>query len=372
MATLEDIGKRTGCSAATISRILNNSAPVSKETRDVVMREIKRMGYRHRTRRRRAQNVASSPDTIDIIMSWHSPENRLHKGHDHLKLCSEDLSLDQAKKDPFKVGFGFFRHIVDGIVEELAEFKLKAALQVVDTLNKPKVMLDLNRISTRGVLLMGSYDMNPASIVENCTRPLVLIDLVVDSWPDVVTIDNAGGIQQGFQHLRALGHEDIGFVSYALNPAYQEREEAFQVCMISEGLTLREEWFFEGAIDIEHSADGIEKILQRSERPTAFMCACDYAAMGVIRAAGRCGISVPEELSVVGFDDSDVAMLVTPALTTIHVPALQMGRQAVRQLLMCEDVTGDFRQERGCEIRVKTKLVERQSTGPRLKLAMCT
>ena len=365
MATLEDIGKKTGCSAATISRILNNSAPVSDELRDAVMKEIKRSGYIPKPRKRRSVEKDVQSDTVEVIMSWKDHDSRLEEGRDNeLELSPEDLSEERSRKDSFKIGYGFFRHIVDGMIEELTSMEMKAALRVANDLSSPRLLADINRKSNRGVLLLGAYSPHLRDFINACSQPLVLVDLMADSWPDVVTIDNYGGIRQAFNHLRELGHHDIGFISYDTNPAYRERETAFRACMVSAGLPVRQDWIFEGAVDIDRTADGVEAILKRSERPSVFLCACDYAALGVIRAAGRCGVSVPGELSVMGFDDSDPASMVTPALSTIHVPTAQLGRQAVRQLLMCERSNGRYRQDRGCEIRVRTDLVVRQSTGP--------
>ena len=99
------------------------------------------------------------------------------------------------------------------------------------------------------------------------------------------------------------------------------------------------------------------------ERPGGLLCANDCAALGVVRGASSLGMRIPEELSVVGFDDQEFALLATPSLTTVRVPTGQIGRQAVRQLMLQLRVESP-RQERGCEVRVKTELVVRQSTGP--------
>lgn len=361
--TMEDISRRTGCSPATISRILNNSAPVSPEIREAVLREIRRSGYQPRPKRRQSSPAPVKRGAVEVVMLWHAPEDRLATGHAaELRLRPGDLQDDRMLKDPFRLGYGFFRHIIDGIVAELDSLGHKASLQVRNELLAPEFLADVMQPDNAGILVMGEPGVPLEDFIACCNRPLVLVDLLCDAWPDVVTVDNAGGIRQSFQHLRTLGHRDIGLISNAGNPGYREREAAFRALMAGDGLPVHEEWVFEQAEDVEKTADGVAGILARANRPTAFLCVCDYAAMGVIRAANRHGLAVPEQLSVAGFDDMDAAALVTPALTTIRVSTEQIGRQAVRQLLVSQLGSGVHRQERGCEIRVRTSLVVRQST----------
>lgn len=362
--TLEEIGRQIGCSPATISRILNNSAPVNPEMREHVLRELRASGYQPRARRKAAEpRAAAKSDTVDVVMYWESPETRLGSGHEaELPLRAEDLWDHGTIKDSFRLGYAFFRHIIDGVVTEVNSLGYKAALQVRTDLLAPAFLADVMQHDNHGIVLLGTYGPHLERFVAACTRPLVLVDMLHHGWPDVVTIDNAGGIRQSFDHLVGLGHRDIGFISNRENPSYREREAAFRSYMVAAGLPVREEWVFAQAATVELTADGVERILAQRHRPSAFLCVCDYAAMGVIRAATRCGVVVPHELSVMGFDDMDAAALVTPALSTIRVPTRQLGRQAVRQLLVSELGTGLHREAVGTEIRVRTELVVRQST----------
>src|SRR5690606_18264238 len=102
-------------------------------------------------------------------------------------------------------------------------------------------------------------------------------------------------------------------------------------------------------------------VLQQPDRPTAMMCCYDGAAVAVCRAADQLGLAVPQDLSVCGFDDEDIAELVSPPLTTVRVPTHEMGRRAVQLLMMRRDAYG-AQQEDGCTVRVTPQLIVRAST----------
>lgn len=363
MPTLIEIGRKIGCSSATISRILNNSARVSPQTRETVLRELRASGYQPRPRRRQRTGPPDRRETVNVVMYWHKAEDRLATGHAaELLLRPGDLLDERTLKDAFRLSYSLFRHILDGIMGELNSLDCKATLQVRSDLLDAAFLADLMRPDSRGILLLGEPNPQVPEFVRACTRPLVLVDMLHESWPDIVTIDNPRGISQGFNHLRELGHERIGFVTWSGNPGYRQREAAFRMLVLSAGLPWREEWDFAGASGLDQAAEGVARMLAAKERPTALLCACDYMAMGVIRAAGRLGLRIPRDLSVVGFDDMDAAALVTPPLTTIRIPSEQLGRQAVRLLSIGAIGSGLHPAEPGCEVRVRPTLVVREST----------
>jgi LacI family transcriptional regulator len=111
---------------------------------------------------------------------------------------------------------------------------------------------------------------------------------------------------------------------------------------------------------IDHAQAGTMRVLGQPDRPTALVCANDCAAVGVVRAAHELGVSIPGQLSVVGFDDADFASLVLPPLTTIRTPTVDIGRQAVRQLMLQIQRPS----LRGTRVRLMPELVVRGSTGP--------
>src|SRR6185436_16042911 len=113
--------------------------------------------------------------------------------------------------------------------------------------------------------------------------------------------------------------------------AYQERLTAFRCKMAEKKLTVREDWIHTADQSMAATSAWASHVLKR-ERPSAFMCSNDFMAIGLLKAAQSLGVSIPRDLSVVGFDDIEPAALVSPALTTMRTPAFETGQQAVRQL----------------------------------------
>src|SRR5262249_35198742 len=155
--------------------------------------------------------------------------------------------------------------------------------------------------------------------VQSCAHPLVLVDLMVDGPAPVVTFDNFSGIAQAFDHLYALGHRKIGCVAGPREiVAYDERCTAFRYKMAEKNLHVNETWIYTGPEHVAPTQAWAAKILGKN-RPTAFICANDWMAIAVVRAAQEAQISVPRQLSVVGFDDNEPSSLITPPLTTLRV-----------------------------------------------------
>jgi DNA-binding LacI/PurR family transcriptional regulator len=223
----------------------------------------------------------------------------------------------------------------------------------------PALLADINGPDRSGVLLIGEYSNDLAQFVRNCMHPLILVDIMAKGQPDVVTTDNFQGISEAFAHLRQLGHHKIGYIGRCGH--VMERYIAWKLNMAEHGLPIRNDWVYDGYDHIEETAVATAEILKLSDRPTALICANDCYALGVVRAAARLGVSIPQQLSVTGFDDVDFASFVTPPLTTVRVPIQEMGRQAVRQL-MIQVKGGTPTKSRGCHVRLLPELVVREST----------
>src|SRR4029078_6241719 len=130
-----------------------------------------------------------------------------------------------------------------------------------------------------------------------------------------VTFDNLDGISKAFDHLYALGHRRIGCVAGPQEiVASRERCTAFCYKMAEKNLPVNAAWLYAGEQHIAPTQQWALKVLEKN-RPTAFICANDWMAIGVMKAAQQLGVSVPDELSVVGFDDVDAASFITPSLT---------------------------------------------------------
>jgi LacI family transcriptional regulator len=365
--TVAEIGRLAGCSSATVSRAMNNSGSVSASTRAAVLRALREVQYIPKAAKRRAKGASmrgTDRELIEIVLHRHTPTEQVTFAAGGMEVgpLSEFPDEEESFAKPRRVGTSFYRRMIDGAVEELSHWGHRAVLQLNHDLASPSLLKDVNLPDRRGVLLFGEYSTDLSWFIQRCQHPLVLVDLIHDGWPDVVTTDNMMGVSAAFDHLHALGHRKIGFtVKNDGVVAFAERFLAFKMKMAEVALQVNPSWVYTGSNHIEMTAKGVQEILSQPDRPTAFVCSNDCAALAVLRAANNLGIRVPQDLSVVGFDDEESASMVTPALTTVRVPVEQMGRQAVRQL-MIQLHAAEGPNAMGCRVRLLPELIVRQST----------
>jgi DNA-binding LacI/PurR family transcriptional regulator len=367
--TVAEIGRLAGVSAATVSRAMNNSGSVSSKARDAIQKVLSEAKYDPRgavNPRKTNSTAVGGSELVEIVFHRHSPVEAISVGHGSLIVGPLNLLPSSGwQNEGYQLGMSFHRRVVDGAIAELSRWRRKAALQFNSNLMDPNFLREVNRPDKCGILLVGEYSKDLQRFTESCRQPLVLVDFIHQGPHDVVTIDNLGGIAQAFEHIYKLGHRKIGFVGARVEvEAFHERFVAFKMQMADVGLPVKTDWVYSGFEHIEQAAKGLRPMLSVADRPTALLCANDCYALSVIRAASDLGISIPQQLSVVGFDDGDVASMVTPPLTTIRVPQDEMGQRAARQLMLGVQMQSAEYQA-GCEIRVKTGLIVRQSTaGP--------
>lgn len=174
--------------------------------------------------------------------------------------------------------------------------------------------------------------------------------------------DDHGGVVLGMQHLHELGHQRIAFVNGPEDwVSARQRIESYRFTLRRLGLPMRPDWIGHGEWeDPDSGHHAALRILNSGpERPTAFFVANDIMAVGVLDAVASIGLTVPEDVSVLGFDDRDLCTYVRPQLSTIALPLREIGRQAARGLLESTAGTG-----RHWPITVPCTLVRRASTGP--------
>ena len=192
--------------------------------------------------------------------------------------------------------------------------------------------------------------------------PLVFVD-VGPKAPRVsnIRVDYADGIRQAVQHLAALRHDQIGFITGPLRlRSAVARRTAFLESMREIGLSVNADFVVEGDHRLEGGKKALQQLAELRNRPTALLCSNDMTAIGVMREAFELGIKVPQELSVVGFDDIRMAEFMTPPLTTIQMSQSELARLAFEALL--KEVKRETPAPDGTEFRLKTRLVLRSST----------
>ncbi|WP_237719699.1 LacI family DNA-binding transcriptional regulator [Salinibacterium sp. PAMC 21357] len=304
MATIHDVARHAGVSAGTVSNVLNRPAYVASSTRERVQKAIADLGYapiqtarRFPAGRQRTLGLAladlANPFFVDVALGAEAEAKSLGVG----VVMTHNGNDVEREHDNLNV-----------LVQQRVHGIMIAPVQADD--------VALDRFDARNV-------------------PLVYVDRVAEQssrcW--VKTDDFAGGRLAG-EHLVALGHRDIAFVGdLGTNPQVDRRYEGFTEALSPIGIESRrviaESWQIQ---DGRHAAASIAKLPLR-ERPTAIMCGNDLLALGVLLELAHRGIRVPEDITIIGFDDLVWAQAATVPLTTVRQPREELGRRAVRMLL---------------------------------------
>jgi len=304
MATIKDVARAANVSTATVSHVLNDTRYVSDELRERVLRAIGELNYRpsHAAASLRTKRSQSILIIIPDIANPFFPP------------------LVRGAQDAFdRKGFAVIVGNTDRRHDRELEF-LNLAL----------------RTQADGIIINPSqigYD-DLREVIEQGVK-VVLIGAHIDHPDlDIVRVDNRAGACDAVHHLIDLGHRRIAIVCGPMSTSSAwQRCEGYWQAMEEAGLTVRPDWVVEETFDQEGGYRGAQRLLTLTERPTAIFATADLMALGVMQALRAAGLRIPEDISVVGFDDIPAATLTTPPLTTINQPKYEMGKRAAELLL---------------------------------------
>jgi LacI family transcriptional regulator len=332
---MAEIAEQTGVSLSTVSLVLRDKPGVGPDTRQRVMEAARDLGY-----------VPQKPTTL------YAPAVR-NLG---LILKADPDSVPQANK--------FYSHVVAGI--EMAcrrrQLNLLYATMTVDEnsypLELPRLLVEDN--AADGLLLVGALlDGALAQVVERRSTPIVLVDAYATSDVyDAVVSDNFAGAYQAVTHLIQQGHRHIGLVGSHTDayPSIEERHNGYTRALKDHGIAER---YVADChiINPEETVAATTDLLDRYPQITAIFSVNDEGALLVMDAARDLERHLPGDLSIVGFDNIDLANCVSPSLTTMHVDKIGMGRLAV-QLLVNRI---EFPESSPVRAAVRPRLIKRDS-----------
>ena len=331
--TLEQVAALAGVSRATVSRVVNGSPKVSPVVKAQVERAVAKLGY---VPNRAARSlVTRRADSIALVVS-----------EPHARFFSEP----------------FFAGMVRGVSAALAETGVQLLLLIAQDL-PDRGWLERYVVGGHvdGVLLASLHGDDPLpGTLERAGVPAVLIGRPVDQAApgSYVDADNRGGAGKAVGHLARRGRRRIATITGSLDMGVgQDRLEGYRDGLAAAGLAGAGELVETGDFTEEGGAAAMGRLLERPGDPVdAVFAASDLMAAGALRALRAAGRRVPEEVAVVGFEDSAVARYAQPPLTTIRQPIEEMGRQATRLLLA--QVAGEAG---GMHLILDTELVVRAS-----------
>ncbi len=199
-------------------------------------------------------------------------------------------------------------------------------------------------------------------IAENV--PVIFIDAASRQAPsDTLVVDYRAGIREAVQHLAVLGHRKIGFISGPLRLHSAEmRKQAFVESLWDAGITLNMAWMIEGTHTLDGGRDAMNYVLSLKDQPTAILCSNDVTAIGVQHALFEANLKVPDDLSLIGFDDVHLAEYTIPPLTTVRMSCKELAQAAVASLISrMQPANG--KPEVPARAIIQTRLIVRRTTG---------
>ncbi|MFF3442624.1 LacI family DNA-binding transcriptional regulator [Streptosporangium sp. NPDC002721] len=334
-ATLATVAASAGVSIATVSKVLNGRGDVSPVTRSLVESLLEQHDYVAPPQRRRGdRDDATVPATIEV-------------------------ELD-ADLNPYST------EIVQGAVRAGAELDAAIVVSIRTTADRGGAWARGLATAGRRAVIAITSDLTAGQLaaLSRARLPLVVIDpLNLPQTRGVTSVGStnfAGGLA-ATQHLLALGHRRIAYLGGPATAACEQaRLHGYRAAMEAAGTRIPPEYVREGHFQYQEGVTGGAALFDLPEVPTAIFTGCDDIALGVLEAARARGLRVPEDLSIVGFDDTQVARMASPPLTTVRQPLREMGGVAVRtamRLAAGERVDSHH-------VELATELVVRGSTAP--------
>lgn len=305
MATIKDVAKRAQVSISTVSHVLNGTRFVSEDTSSKVHEAVTALDYKPsalarslKTNKTRTIGMLTAsnanPFFAEVI---HGVEATCYERGYHLVLCNSDGDLDKQQS----------------YLRTLEEKRIDGLL-VMSAHNEPAFFQTLN---------------------EHCSEPMVILDCQVPGiHADVIMEDAESGGYEATRYLINSGHRDIGCISgpQHLSPS-SARYAGYQRAMTESRLAINTDWICEGELTAESGFHLTTGMLAKQAPPSALFVGNDLMAMGVICALQSQGYKVPDDVSVMGYDNIELASFTSPPMTTMHQPKRELGQLAADTLL---------------------------------------
>lgn len=337
--TMKDIAKKAGVSKATVSRVINKTKPVSREVREKVEMVINEYNYKPSSV---ARSLAKSETKVigliipDISNAFYSVlvEGISHTAHNkgyNVFLCNT-----------------FRDHDLEIEFLNLLEEKEVDAI-ILTTFHTTEEQKDF---------------------IRKFRKPVVTVnrEFIGKNLPKVpnIDIDNYQAAYDAVTYLIKTGHKKIGILrAEQQDQTCIDRLNAYRQVLIDNNIAVNENYIVGYDFHFKSGYDGMMKVLKNEEQPDAMFCISDELAIGAIRAINDFGLKVPEDISVIGFDDIPLAKRFIPSITTVSQPIFEMGKTATDTIIKM--LTGECKRENIEDIILNYQLVTRESTMNRLK-----
>lgn len=330
--SIDDVAREAGVSIATVSRVINNFGTVKDANRQKVLDAVNKLNFKPNVS---ASRLASNKvNSVGLIMPVYD--------------------------DMF--GSFFFTELMKGIRDIV--FPARRDLILLYNYNENEdefYRRILNKTHLGGLILeLGALEINP--VLKKSDIPFVVVNANYDEpKANCVSVTNKQGAYNAVGYLIGLGHRKIAAIHGALDiQSGRDRLEGYRAALSDKGIDLRPEFVQNGNFYRNTAQEKMVKLLELSERPTAVFVASDEMALGAVRAIREKGLKIPEDVSLVGFDDNPVCKEMSPQLTTVRQPISAMGKLSAEMIIRLMDKE----EKPGIRTTIPTELVVRESCKP--------
>ncbi len=304
MATIKDVAKMAGVSTTTVSHVINSTRHVAEDTKNDVLQAIQTLNY--------------SPSAVARSLKV----NTTHS-------VGMIVTTSEAP---------YFAEIIQAVEDHC--YRQGYSLFLCNTQNNPeKLKNHLDMLAKKrvdGILVMCSeYTPDSLDLLKNFSElPMVVMDWGPNNPnTDLIQDNSFDGGYLATQHLIDNGHKKIGIIAGELTKTTAKtRYEGFVKALLDAGLVVNPDWIMEGSFEPEDGYECMNKILRQNELPTAVFCCNDVMALGAISAITEKGLRVPDDISIIGYDNIHSSRFYAPPLTTVHQSKSRLGERALKLL----------------------------------------
>lgn len=326
MATIRDIAKMAGVSASTVSRILNNdvSLKTSLETKQKVIETAKKLNYKKVVKQGKAAFKLG-------IVQWFSPE--------------------QETKDSY-----YFM-----IRKGIEDFCIKNCIQIVRAFKSDvNYMEQLENVD--GLICIGKFSYGEVNKLIKVSKNIVFLDMEVEEYSvTTFSLDFKKAVYDVMEYLEARGHKKIGFLGgkefVEQGVKFDDDRKKYYLKYCNKHHLDGSQYLKEGIYSVESGYGMMSELIQEKNIPTAVFAASDHIAIGAMKAIHENGLRIPEDISIIGFDDVDLCEFTIPTLTTVHAPAYDMGQYGVNFLFASSNLTLST----PIKVKMSCEIIERES-----------
>jgi DNA-binding LacI/PurR family transcriptional regulator len=344
--TVKDVARRAAVSVGTVSRVFHNHSNVTEEIRVRVLQAAEELGYKKAV-------IQESPQS----------RNRILKEIGFLYCSFVDDTA--ATSNPF------WSHILRGVEREADRANIKLTYKAISNLaSTPRELAGaIQDMKLDGILLVGPAERETSEMFAQTGFPLVLVDNHVPGLSvDSVLCDNFEGARLAVSYLIEQGHQHIAFIGgpvregpRPLNKIYtlERRSAGYRTALLDAGLPVDYRLFETSHLDPQSGYEACQRLLARETEMSAIFCANDEIALGAMKALQEAGRRIPQDVSLVGFDDIALVAHLNPALSTVRVNKDALGVMAVKSLQM----RASDPQMPGVSYVLEVELMKRNSVG---------